>query len=719
MDLNERLKGIKEKGITNYISKSRIQTDDEKAILNFAFDIEACAINNKSEMLTYSIALMSCDNDSDVCYWYNNVSNFNDMLLNLKCKEINLFAHNCLYDVKPFILDFVKRYGNNQKQDEIYTKKQWNEFEKWYEVLNFSYTDKKNNKLNPFEYRLVMKDGIFYKLTIASQYGLINFYDTFKLTPFSLKKCCSDFLGLKLGKDGLDYEKERTLEEELTGEELSYVYEDVYGLSYLVKLLKINGIDLNGEKIRYSKLTNSGQALANYKLTVLEDYLNKQNGFSDPNVYDMVDTKLMKTEFNKLIGKQNVEESLSNMVFEALFPQQPYFADAWQRHSYYGGLSTVEFDNVKKFSKKKNRNGIVLDVNSLYPFIMSARLLPYGDGQYRDIPYKNMNNNYKKQYPLYIQDIVVYDLQVKKNKMAFLQVKDNKYFSGRECLKNNIKDGKKVTLHLRLTNVLLELLFECYHVKAYKLNGHMAFRGANNLFKNYIDFWSKIKQENEGALRAFAKLMQNGLYGKFGMAGASEITNFVNDDGVFTIEHTHEMVTSNTVYLPMATFITSWAKQYLVQAINANYERFMYCDTDSLHLYGTLDQVKGVEIGKKIYGLWDNEMCFEDFKYLGSKRYAEKDSTTHQWDIKCCGLTDEIMKKLDDIDIFEMCEYSAKELAKMKYYTKEDNIYYYKDKECKIKIKGLIKSKKSKIIKGGTIIQEQPYMINSNNYFER
>ena len=306
MDLNERLKRIKEEGIMDYVSKSRITAEDEKATLNFAFDIEACAINNKSEMLTYSIALMSCDNDTDLCYWYNNVSNFNDMLLNLKCKEINLFAHNCLYDVKPFILDFVKRYGNNQKQDDIFTKKQWNEFEKCYEVLNYSHTDKKNNKLNPYEYRLVMKDGIFYKLTIASSYGLINFYDTFKLTPFSLKKCCSDFLGLNLGKDGLDYEKERTLEEELTEEEMTYIYEDVYGLSYLVKLLKIHGIDLNGEKIRYSKLTNSGQALANYKLTVLEDYLNRENGFANSDVFDMVDTKLMKTKFHKLLAKFSI-----------------------------------------------------------------------------------------------------------------------------------------------------------------------------------------------------------------------------------------------------------------------------------------------------------------------------------------------------------------------------------------------------------------------------
>lgn len=719
MNLNERLKDIKNNGIMNYISKDKIKATSDKDVLNFAFDIEACAINNKTEMLTYSIALMSCNNDSDICFWYNNVSKFNDMLINLNCKQINLFAHNCLYDVKPFLLDFVKRYGNKQRQEGYFLKKQWNEFEKIYEVLNFQSSDKENKELKPFEYRLLMKNGVFYKLTIATEYGQINFYDTFKLAPFSLKKCCSDFLELNLGKDGLDYEKERNLDDELTKEEMTYIYEDVFGLSYLVKLLKINGIDLNGQKVKYDKLTNSGQALANYKLTLLEDYLNKQNAFENENLYEMVDTKLMKTNFHKLKNKGNVTEIKSNIIFEALFPKQSYFQDAWQRHSYYGGLSAVEYDNVKKFSKRKNKNGIVLDVNSLYPYVMTSRLLPYGDAQYRDTPYKNMNENYKELYPLYIQDITIFDLKVKKNKMSFLQVKDNKYFSGRECLKNNIKDGKKVTLHLRLTNVLLDLLFECYEVKAYKLGGHMAFRGSYNLFKNYIEFWSKIKQENEGALRAFAKLMQNGLYGKFGMSGVTEITNFINVNDVFTIEHTHENVVSDTIYLPMASFITSWAKDYLVKAINNNYERFMYCDTDSLHLYGAIQQVKGVEIGKKVYGLWDNEMCFEDFKYIGSKRYAEKNIKTHEWEIKCCGLTDEIMKKLDDINVFDVCEYSAKELSKMEYFTKEGDIYYYKDKACTQKIRGLIKSKKSKIIKGGTIIQEQPYMISLNNYFER
>ena len=48
-------------------------------------------------------------------------------------------------------------------------------------------------------------------------------------------------------------------------------------------------------------------------------------------------------------------------------------------------------------------------------------------------------------------------------------------------------------------------------------------------------------------------------------------------------------------------------------------------------------------------------MCFEDFKYIGSKRYAEKNSTTHKWEIKCCGLTDSIMKQVYDIYVFNSC----------------------------------------------------------------
>ena len=81
------------------------------------------------------------------------------------------------------------------------------------------------------------------------------------------------------------------------------------------------------------------------------------------------------------------------------------------------------------------------------------------------------------------------------------------------------------------------------------------------------------------------------------------------------------------------------------------------------------------------------------------------------------------MKKVDDINMFDICEYDGKTMNKMikenRVFKKdnEDDVYYYKDKECIQRIRGLFKSKKSKIIKNGTDIQEQPYMISNNNYF--
>ena len=714
MYLNEVL-SYKKKRLKRYtkdISKIKFKKHDV-----IVFDIEACAIKNHTEMLTYSIACISCYDDNDVMYWTNSVESFLDTLLISKSKTIKIYAHNCLYDVKPFLLRYVEKYGNNELKVKTYTKKEYNRYTN--EDVEISYRQYKQDKLKPFQYKLSIKDGIFYGLTIQTDTTKIEFLDSYKIIPQSLQSACSSFLDLKLPKDGLDYNKERTLDEELTKEEMNYIYDDVFGLKYLIKFCCIDGFDVNGKHVQFTKLTNSAQSMYDYKQTLLEDYENKTNAFSNEEFYNYVEDRLVGTDFN---NTKKYNEKL-NILFESVYPVQSCFMDNWERLSYYGGLCTPHYDNCRKYSKCSDHRGKVYDVNSLYPSRMEMELLPYGDGQYYEIPYIKMNKEYKNQFPLYIQDITIHDIEVKKGKMFFLQVKDSEYFNGRELIKENKdKEGNKVDIHLRLTNPLLELLFECYNVKSYTLGSHIAFRGSYKLFDNYLKFWKEVKQTSKGAKRAVAKLRQNGLYGKFGMSGDNEITRFENVEGVFTINHTGETYVSNAIYLPMASFITSYAKCYLVNAINHNYDNFLYCDTDSLHLYGT-EQAKGIEVDPKKYGAWDNEMDFDDFKYLSPKRYAERDIITKEWTIKCCGLTDKIMKKVDDISMFDLCEYDGRTLKNLikenKIFKKDDenDVYYYKDKECIEKIRGLFKSKKSKIIKYGTDIQEQPYMISNNNYF--
>ena len=404
-------------------------------------------------------------------------------------------------------------------------------------------------------------------------------------------------------------------------------------------------------------------------------------------------------------------------MFTAIYPKLPFSIDAFCRKAYYGGLSTVDFDNYNKFKKYPVKKGKVFDVNSLYPFTMLQFLLPYGEPTInRDEPYKNMSDDYKKQYPLYIQEITIHSMKVKKGKMEFVQVKDRKDFNGNDVLKENVNlQGKKVSIKLTLCNPLIELLFENYDVESYELGGHIAFHGTHNLFKNYLDFWGNVKKNSKGAKRQIAKLRQNALYGKFGTSGDTQEIELSAENDKLSLTYKNDNYITDSVYIPMSCFITSWAKTYLVHAINNNREHFMYCDTDSIHLFDEGQEIKGIEIDSKKYGAWDNEMNFTDFVYLGSKRYAEKETESGKWNIKCCGLTDEIMKSIDDIDVFGYCEYSNKELKKLidndLLYTKKDDNYYYKDEECTKKVKGLIKSKKARIVSGGTLIIPQPYAI--------
>ena len=85
---------------------------------------------------------------------------------------------------------------------------------------------------------------------------------------------------------------------------------------------------------------------------------------------------------------------------------------------------------------------------------------------------------------------------------------------------------------------------------------------------------------------------------------------------------------------------------------------------------------------------------------------------THLY-IKCCGVSSEIIEKLDDINIFDICEYSPKQLDHLldTFYKRDNDIYYYKDENCSQRVRGLIRSKKKLNVKGGVLIKEQPYAI--------
>lgn len=127
---------------------------------------------------------------------------------------------------------------------------------------------------------------------------------------------------LPMIKGEIDYNKVRPVGYKLDKNELSYLYRDCAIVAQGLKYLFDNGL---------TKITTGSNALHEYK---------------------------------QIIGAKN---------FKYWFPI-PYY-DKEIREAYRGGYTYLN----PKFKNKELGEGIVLDVNSLYPAMMTE-LLPYGEG---------------------------------------------------------------------------------------------------------------------------------------------------------------------------------------------------------------------------------------------------------------------------------------------------------------------------------------------------
>lgn len=155
-------------------------------------------------------------------------------------------------------------------------------------------------------------------------------------------------------------------------------------------------------------------------------------------------------------------------------------------------------------------NGVVLDVNSLYPYCMYSKLLPFGYPVFFEGKYKE-----DKVMPLYIQ-MITCSFEIKKNKIPTIQIKNNRsFFRANEYLESS----KNEIVCLVLTNIDLKLFFEQYNVYDLDYVCGWKFKGIQGLFTKYIDKWITIKNnatiEGNKGQRTLAKLMLNSLYGKF------------------------------------------------------------------------------------------------------------------------------------------------------------------------------------------------------------
>lgn len=415
---------------------------------------------------------------------------------------------------------------------------------------------------------LISDMGLFYMIDIKlSKNKHIKIYDSLKIIPLSVKEIAKAW-NLPMEKGEIDYTLYREIGYKLTDQEKEYIKKDVKIVAYALYDFLKQG---------YEKMTIGANALESYR---------------------------------KMLGRKN--------AFDNLFPQLPIKVDNDIRLSYKGGFVYLN----PKYANQRLQ-GISFDVNSLYPFEMYDKVLPFGLPIYYKGKYE-----YNKHYPLYIQKLSCY-FQLKDGYLPTIQLKHNPNFKQTEYITDS-----KGCVELILTSVDLELFFEHYDVYDIEWQGGYKFKGVKGLFKNYIDYYMEMKMNNTGGKRQIAKLFLNSLYGKFATNPIKVSKKLRLENGI-VIKSNDEGVEGKTKYTAMASFITSYARSDTIRSAQKNYDRFIYADTDSISLVG-YDIPTNINIDDKKLGYWKNEGIFTDSIFLKPKTYLkQKEDGLH---VTCCGM---------------------------------------------------------------------------------
>ena len=557
----------------------------------YVFDIEtAYTDESEKDVYSYLICFRNINNINDRKHFaYEEGDNkhpifkFLDYVFSLPHKSVIIYAHNSKFD-----FSYVR--------EALYS-------------LGIKSVDDINNFDSLKDYGIIRekttRTGIFYsaevnliKKVITRQSGkqkgmksvtvekTIKFIDTYKLVPMNLKKIGEKILGdTEYQKEEIEHTWKQYFPYKVNDKELHYCYRDVDVLAEALKFLRKNGMVKNTLSSSAFYLWNLNRYGTNDKGNLNED------GFRE---------EFPIIPLNYSIHSFNIRDML--------------------KFAYAGGYTRV-FHNIEE--KEIREKGNSYDVNSLYPYVMREKKLPYGSPIFV--------NRYEREYIKDKKSGEIYDClfymfyanQIELKKGSFPTVKSR---INKDSLYDEMLNGwyclTKIDFDRMVKNYNVDFNYNIEYITT------LGFKGKYGIFNDYLDYWQDMKQSNKNvneALYQVSKLFCNTLYGKFGQNNTECFYHVPCD------RETHTKIKNYTyndledkpfdpedIYLPLACFITSYAREELFNAIEMNLDRVLYCDTDSMYMIGS---AIGIRLHSTKLGYWDNEHEFDCFKALGPKKY--------------------------------------------------------------------------------------------------
>lgn len=555
----------------------------KRKIRVFAADFETTVYDGQDRTDVWSAAI--CELNTENAEVYHSLP-----ALFLRLDEIGgnilLYFHNLKFD-GAFWLDFLLNQGFKNGEDVNGEHKMPKERD--LKVGQMTYT--------------ISAMGQFYSLAYRTRKARVEIRDSYKLLPFTLKKIGEDF-GLKHKKLEMEYAGERYPGCKITPEELDYIKNDVFVLKEALEFVFAEGHD---------GLTIGSCCLREFKSVCTFGRTEYERVF--PNLFDI---------------ECPVEHGIS--------------VDAYIRRAYSGGWCYVN----PKYQQKIVENGCTYDVNSLYPSVMCTSVygFAYPTGLpiwfEHEIPQKAKDKFYFVRFSCYFK--------LKNGKFPFVHQRKNWLYAANENLVSSdfVFNGESYRtfydengdLHdsritLTMSKPEFELFLENYSVEDLEVLDGCWFTCTPYIFDRYIEKYRKIKENSTGATRQLAKLFSNNLYGKMAASEDSSYKYAFILDNVVHFEN-NTAADKRGGYIPIGAAITAYARCVTIRAAQANYTRFCYADTDSIHLAGQ-EPAEGIKTHKTQYGCWDREKEWSRGWFVRQKTYLEegKDGLS----ITCAGMS--------------------------------------------------------------------------------
>lgn len=347
---------------------------------------------------------------------------------------------------------------------------------------------------------------------------------------------------------------------------------------------------------------------------------------------------------------------------------------------YCGGLTT--YCPNYHYNLTEDINGKVYDVNSMYPSVMHDNVYPIG------APEKTKKD---ATYNIHLVKIFIEEAKIKNpNYPALMRPWRSLSYTYEKHARYVHYTQDAIAYYFTDE---LESLKRFYDIK-YKVIDEWWFKG-EAYFKDYIKKYYNMRREYKikGDRREQTiKILLNSAYGKFGqkpdrgtLLYSKEILKKGDSIFVEKNEYIVDVVRekencfgelksyicypkespNKSINLTIAACVCKNARIKLHDAIYANLDTFLYCDTDSVFLR---DEAKGLELDDNKLGAWKLEAEFDGFELGGAKLYnlylrGAVVKAGH------CGINkkwaEENLKKYDIITVDKVLDKGAK-LKKMK-----------------------------------------------------